>query len=559
MKTSYPVVLLAATTLAISAYAQTPSAPAAPARPSTPPLRPCASVVVDPPTILTLGKSRVVRTEFPVARLIVGGQAASRAGRPVATGTPAAAGAAAAPAAAPQATDGVADTEITLLSPTELFFLGKKTGSMNVVLQSTDGRCVVKDIVVTVDPETLQVKLTELMPEETAIKVRGADTALVLTGSVSDSVKLDQVMSVALSYADAKKIVNLMRVTAPQQVMLEVKIAEVSKNLLDRLGSSVNLTRTASSGLNTYSLISSFLSGGGGLVQALRIGRGSITIDAQKDDGLVRVLAEPNIMAISGQSASFLSGGKIFIPVAQSPNNLTGAATITLEEKEFGVGLKFTPTVLNGRINLKVVSEVSELSQTGSPFTTVGGVTAVLPSMTTRRVDTTVQLADGQSFVVAGLIKNNITEAVNKFPGLGEVPVMGALFRSTEFQADQTELMFVVTPRLVKPLTTAVTLPTDNHIVPSRNQVMLMGAGEGTAAPAPVRSSMAEPMPLAPSAPPAARPAAAAMPATGNEAGKSTEVAPTAGPEPATPAPIRTSVIDPEPVPSSTTEPAARQ
>jgi pilus assembly protein CpaC len=161
--------------------------------------------------------------------------------------------------------------------------------------------------------------------------------------------------------------------------------------------------------------------------------------------------------------------------------------------------------------------------------------------------------------VVAGLIKNNITEAVNKFPGLGEVPVMGALFRSTEFQADQTELMFVVTPRLVKPLTTAVTLPTDNHIVPSRNQVMLMGAGEGTAAPAPVRSSMAEPMPLAPSAPPAARPAAAAMPATGNEAGKSTEVAPTAGPEPATPAPIRTSVIDPEPVPSSTTEPAARQ
>jgi pilus assembly protein CpaC len=546
-KTCYPAALLAATTLAASAYARAPAGPNAPARqsaPAAPVLRPCSSVVVDPPTVLTLGKSRVVRLDFPVARLIVGGQAASRAGRAVAPGVPGAPGAPAATPAAPTATasDGVADTEITLLSPTELFFLGKKTGSMNVVLQSTDGRCVVKDIVVTVDPETLQAKLAELMPEETRIKVRGADTALVLTGSVSDSVKLDQVMSVALSYADAKKVVNLMRVTAPQQVMLEVKIAEVSKNLLDRLGSSVNLSRTASSGLNTYSLISSFLSGGGGLVQALRIGRGTLTIDAQKDDGLVRVLAEPNIMAISGQSASFLSGGKIFIPVAQTPNATTGGTTITLEEKEFGVGLKFTPTVLDGRINLKVVSEVSELSQTGSPFTTIGGVTAVLPSMTTRRVDTTVQLADGQSFVVAGLIKNNITEAVNKFPGLGEVPVMGALFRSTEFQADQTELMFVVTPRLVKPLTTAVTLPTDNHIVPGRNQVMLMGTVEGAVAPAPVRSSIAEPMPLAPSAPPPpARPTTAAAPATYKGAA-----------ETATPAAIHTSVIEPVPVPSST-------
>ena len=196
---------------------------------------------------------------------------------------------------------------------------------------------------------------------------------------------------------------------------------------------------------------------------------------------MVRVLAEPNIMAISGQAASFLSGGKIFIPVAQN-NGTAAAPTITLEEKEFGVGLKFTPTVLDGsRINLKLVSEVSELSQTGSPFTTVNGVTAILPSMSTRRVDTTVQLGDGQSFVVAGLIKNNVTEALNKFPGLGEVPVMGALFRSTEFQTDQTELMFVVTPRLVKPLTTAVILPTDNHIVPSRSDVILMGSGEGKA------------------------------------------------------------------------------
>ena len=192
------------------------------------------------------------------------------------------------------------------------------------------------------------------------------------------------------------------------------------------------------------------------------------------------MLAEPNILAISGQSASFLSGGKIFIPVAQS--NTAGGTTITLEEKEFGVGLKFMPTVLDGtRVNLKLVSEVSELSQTGSPFTTVGGVTSVLPSITTRRIDTTVQLNDGQSFAIAGLIKNNMTESIKRFPGVGEVPIVGALFRSTEFQQDQTELIFVVTPRLVKPLTTAVVLPTDNHIAPNRADVLFMGKAEGKA------------------------------------------------------------------------------
>jgi len=212
-------------------------------------------------------------------------------------------------------------------------------------------------------------------------------------------------------------------------------------------------------------------------------GASLLGIDAQKRDGLVRVLAEPNIMAISGQQASFLSGGKIFIPVSQT--NTNGFPTVTLAEKEFGIGVKFTPTVLEGaRVNLKVISEVSELSQTGSPFSTVNGVVSVLPSFLVRRADTTVQLGDGQSFVVAGLIKNNVTEAVSRFPGLGEIPVLGALFRSTEFQKDQTELIFVITPRLVKPLAEAPRLPTDNHVEPTRSEVYLNGSLEG-AAPAP--------------------------------------------------------------------------
>jgi len=437
---------------------------------------------------LTLGKSQVIRLEHPAARIVVGGQSASRAGRPLGAAQAGVPGGPApvAPAGAPPSQGdglGVADTEITLLSPTELFFLGRKTGSMNVVLQGTDGRCVVKDLVVTIDPTTLQASLRTLIPGETGITVGSAENNIVLTGSVSNLVMLDQVMSLAGAYGDGKKVVNMMRVTAPQQVMLEVKIAEVSKTLLDKLGASVNATRTTSSGRDTYSLISNFLSGGAGLLQALRVGSAALNLDAEKQDGLVRVLAEPNIMAISGQSASFLSGGKIFIPVAQSNAGTGGFPTITLEEKEFGVGLKFTPTVLDGRVNLKVISEVSELSQTGSPFTTIGGVSAILPSMTTRRVDTTVQLGDGQSFVVAGLIKNNVTEALKKFPGLGETPVIGPLFRSTEFQTDQTELMFVVTPRMVKPINANVILPTDNHLVPSRGDLMLNGMGEAPGEP----------------------------------------------------------------------------
>jgi pilus assembly protein CpaC len=336
---------------------------------------------------------------------------------------------------------------------------------------------------VTIDPNALQAKLAELMPEESGIKVQGADNALVLTGKVSDAINLDHIMNLATSYGDGKKVVNLMQVAAPQQVMLEVKIAEVSKTLLDKLGSSVGITRTTNGGSDVYSLLSSFLSNGGGFLEALRIGKTAVSIDGQKDDGLVRILAEPNIMAISGQHASFLSGGRIFIPVSQTNN--TGVPTITLQEKEFGIGVKFTPTVLNGtRVNLKLVSEVSDLTQTGSPFTTVGGVTAILPSLTVRRADTTVQLNDGQSFVIAGLIKNNFTETIKRFPGLGEVPVFGALFRSSEFQNNQTELLFVITPRLVKPLAEAPRLPTDNHVVPSRSEIYFNGSLE-SAAPAP--------------------------------------------------------------------------
>ncbi|MGJ7917961.1 type II and III secretion system protein family protein [Massilia sp. LXY-6] len=483
---------MSAAASAAAAKVKTPPA----AKPDAASLRKCSATDVEKPAIVTLGKSTVVPLPYSVVRMAVGGgQAGSKAAAIGQPGSQPNAGVALqAPAAAAamgdQESDGVSDVRIALLAPNELFVLGRKPGAMNVILQDGNGRCHLKDIVVTIDPAALQGMLSELVPGERNIKVRAAQSNLVLTGEVSDSIALDQVLALAGSYGDPKKIVNMLKVSGAQQVMLEVKIAEVSKTLLDKLGASVGVNRSRNGGNDSFSVLSDFLSQGGGLIEALRIGRTSVRVDGQKDDGLVRVLAEPNIMAVSGQQASFLSGGKIFIPVARDAAGLTGFATVTLEEKEFGIGVKFTPTVLGGsRINLKMVSEVSDLSQTGSPFTTVGGVTSVLPSFSVRRADTTVQLNDGQSFVIAGLIKNNVTETIKRFPGLGEVPVLGSLFRSSEFQSDQTELMFVITPRLVKPLAATPTLPTSNHVVPSRSDIYLNGSVEGRAAQSPAPST----------------------------------------------------------------------
>ncbi|MCO8249591.1 MULTISPECIES: type II and III secretion system protein [Comamonas] len=505
--------LLASSTPVLAQSAGTPAQPpgpvatAAPAAPrNTLPARNCTAIRTEDPTTVTLGKSVVIPLSSPMARILVSGQ------------TPGA-GQAAAPMAAnaqPQMQNGMGDIEVQLLSPRDLFFRGRKSGSMNVILQNAQGTCFIKDVIVTMDPGPLQTKLSELMPEERGIRVQGADNALVLSGEISNPLRLDDVVTLAGAYSDSKKIVNLLRTTSPHQVMLEVKIAEVSKTLLDKLGAS--FAKQAINGQNTYTIASNFLSGGNALLSALRIGKASLNIDGQKDDGLVRILAEPNIMAISGQQASFLSGGKIFIPVSQS--NTNGVPVMTLEEKEFGIGVKFTPTVLgSSRVNLKLVSEVSDLSQTGSPFTAINGVTSVIPSLSVRRADTTVQLNDGQSLVIAGLIKNNITEAVKRFPGLGEIPVLGALARSTEFQTDQTELMFIITPRLVQALAEVPRVPTDNHVPPSRAEVYLNGALEsskpastaktapaaampsGTATPAPAPAPVSAPQELQPQAP----------------------------------------------------------
>ncbi|UUZ70752.1 type II and III secretion system protein family protein [Polaromonas sp. P1(28)-8] len=278
--------------------------------------------------------------------------------------------------------------------------------------------------------------------------------------------------------SDSAKVVNMLSIAAPQQVMLEVQVAEVSKTLADQLGASIGGRKTTGSW--TYTLLSNLLTGAASSIGAVKNSGNFLTIDAQKGDGLLKILAEPTIMAISGQEASFLAGGKIFIPVKTGNNG-----EIALEEKEFGVSVKFLPTVLEGgRINLKVAPEVSDLNRQGVGISATGSsTTAILPSFTTRRASTTVQLFDGQSFAIGGLIKNNVTANINAFPLLGEVPVLGALFRSSDFQTDRSELVFIVTPHLVKPLPADYKLPTDPYIEPSRSEFFLGGKMEGAAPP----------------------------------------------------------------------------
>lgn len=392
-----------------------------------------------------------------------------------------------------------------LVSPETLYLLGIAVGTTNMILQGKNGNCSVVDVTVTMDPAGLMNTYKELMPEEKDIRVTAAADSLVLSGVVSDSVAIARAVELAQAYvrppavmstgaqqeglassmgvqtsgaqASQLRVINLLTVAGAQQVMLEVKVAEVSKSLIDKLGASI--TGSPSSGMWTYNLLSGFAAGAAGKIGANRSTGTGITVDAERKDGLVKILAEPNVMAISGQEGSFLAGGRILIPVAQS--NAAGGTTIALSEREFGIGLRFTPTVLaGGRINLQVAPEVSELSKEGVGVSlTPTSPTQLFPLITTRRASTTVQLADGQSFAIGGLIKNNVSTNIKAFPILGEIPILGALFRSTDFQNDRTELVFVVTPRLVKPLPVDYKLPTDNYRAPSRPELFLGGRLEG--------------------------------------------------------------------------------
>ncbi|WP_223851384.1 type II and III secretion system protein family protein [Cupriavidus pauculus] len=477
-----------------------------------------------------------------------------------------------------------------LVSPQTLYVLGLDVGTTNMIVQGRSGRCTVIDVTVGADPAGLQSALHSLLPQARAVRVSAAADSLVLSGNVPDAIVAQQIMDIANAFVQRQsrsplqapqqpmgtpaptpgtpgmpmmpamamggamggammpmannlaatsnggmpvrnpRIINMMSVDAPQQVMLEVKVAEVSKTLIDQLGAAANLQ--GAFGSWSFGLLANFLSGASGVITGSKANNlpFQVAIDAQKGDSLVKILAEPNLMAISGQEASFLAGGKVFIPVPQS--TFGGVTSIVLQEETFGVGLRFTPTVLaNGRINLKVAPEVSELSPTGVALTApnLSGST-ILPLINTRRASTTLQVMDGQSFAIGGLIKSGVTGSLKGLPGASELPILGNLFRSTNFQQDRSELLFVVTPRLVKPLPANYPMPTDSFGPVTPGEVFINGNMEGHPRTPPMVVPQPQPMPAPGSALPpttSIAPAPATVNTVADPAVTATPLAPT--------------------------------
>jgi pilus assembly protein CpaC len=368
--------------------------------------------------------------------------------------------------------------DVVLLGPQEVYVLGKAVGNTNLTTWSKGGIAQAIDLSVSLDAASVEGKVRRLVRGAENVQVTAAGTALVLSGVVSDALKVQEALDIAQSFG-AKRIVNMLRVSDAQQVMLEVKVAEISRTLLDKLGTEFRFEGT--SGGTRIGILSQLLTGADSLLFGIRSESKLVALDAEKRDSLVRILAEPTILAISGQEGSFLAGGRIFIPIPQGASS-SGVAQYVLHEKEFGVRLRFLPTVLEGgKIHLKVAPEVSEVSAAGIRVTASGVPPSVIPAITTREVSTTVQLHDGESLAIGGLIKNNATANVKALPILGEIPILGALFRSTEFQSDRTELLFIVTPRLAAPGKRDYPLPTDAHRDPSRQDLYLRGRIEATA------------------------------------------------------------------------------
>lgn len=387
----------------------------------------------------TVGKSTLLRLPAPVSRISVG-------------------------------SPDVAD--VVLLNPREIYLLGKKVGATNLTLWSKSGQSTIVDVAVGMDTASLQGKLQQLFPEEKGIKIFAASDTVVLSGTVSDAIKVDKIVALAEAFA-GKKVINMLSLSSVQQVMLEVKIAEINRTELDKLGLNLSWSNAGNS-ISFTGTTAATVGSGVGSVVVNSIDRITSLANAQKKDELVKILAEPNIVAISGQEGSFLAGGEILIPVPQ------GNGTVTMESKLFGVGLRATPTVLDqGRIHLRVQPEVTDLVGFSTVASTGSGGNTLVPTLTTRRVSTAVELREGQSLAIGGLLQDNTRGAISRFPLLGDIPILGTLFRSTEYQQSKTELMIVVTPRLVKPLAPNYTLPTDSITPPSRVDLLLNGKLEG--------------------------------------------------------------------------------
>ncbi|MHC0053322.1 type II and III secretion system protein family protein [Actibacterium sp. D379-3] len=385
--------------------------------------------------------------------------------------------------------------DISTLSDRTIYVLGKQPGRTTLTLLGPDGRLITNvEVRVTADVSELKERLREVLPGEN-IEVRPANDGLVLSGTVSSGAAIDRALDLANRYAP-ERISNLMVVGGSQQVMLKVRFAEMNRSVRKSLSSSMAISDVSGDvavigGNGTYiqgdnlgnlfdgdPATGTTRSGESAGVFSLGLSAGNlqfaVLLEALETKGFVRTLAEPNLTALSGQNAEFLAGGEYPVPVVDD-NGKT-----SVEFKDFGIKLDFTPLVVGKNINLHLMAEVSSIDPTVSYSD--GGLS--ISGFSTRSTATTVEMHDGESFAIAGLLKDDFTSQNSQVPWLGDVPILGALFRSSEYQRQQSELVIIITAHLVTPTRgEALALPTDRVRAPTENELFLQGKVAATKRP----------------------------------------------------------------------------
>lgn len=398
------------------------------------------------------------------------------------------------------ANDSVADVQVR--SSTQLYIFGKQRGETTVYATDKSGRVVYSaNVRVGANVGSVEEMLRLAMPEA-RIQAVPMNNLVLLTGTVGSPEDAAEAAKLTQAYVgEGTQIVSRLRSATPLQVNLKVQIAEVNRSALKQIG--VNLLGSGTNGLELAQGGGIYLPRAGstdedksdagkfirnpigstiGLTKNLLGLNLRASLDLAVSDGLASILAEPNLTALSGETASFLAGGEFPVPISQAQG------AVTIEYKQYGVGLAFTPIVLaDGRISMRVRPEVSELSSEGS--VTLNNFT--VPALTTRRTETTVELGSGQSFMLAGLIRNVNTNNITKAPFLGDLPILGALFRSSSYRRQETELVIIVTPYLVRPTSGRLALPTDGFRAPSDPELYLEGQTfKGVSGPRPAPSAV---------------------------------------------------------------------
>lgn len=378
--------------------------------------------------------------------------------------------------------------DAVIRSPRRVYLLGLETGQTNAFFFDAQGRQILNlEIMVERDMDALSDLMRRVMPNS-RIEIESINDNVILRGIVQTPSEAANAALLAGRFVDdEEKVINLVSVRDPEQVMLKVRIVEMQRQLMKQLGISTDGQVVLSNAAFNFSAANSLATSGGfgaagSLVDIGDLERLNLSFQAFETNGLIRILAEPNLTALSGESAKFLAGGEFPVPVGQEDG------VITIEFKEFGVGLGFSPVVLGkGRINLQISTEVSEVTTENAFF--VPGATTVdddgnlittaglsIPGLSVRRANTVVELPSGGSLVLAGLLQEDLRQSVEGIPGMKDVPVLGSLFRSRNYQNSETELVIVVTPYLVEPTHESnLVNPDEGFVAASDLEAILMG------------------------------------------------------------------------------------